>query len=129
MLCIKLFLPYSNLNNNELKQKVIGKQSNFTHEAKPATSNAENFIKAVNSENNITKYFTIKDLNSTFNDTGNLFFLSHLNINLLSFHFDELQSLISKSFKKRELESVFTDIIQKDSKNIVVTCIYRHLCM
>ena len=99
MLCIKLFLPYSDLNNNELKQKVIGKQSNFTHEAKPATSNAENFIKAVNSENNITKYFTIKDLNSTFNDTDNCFFLSHLNINLLAFHFNELQSLISKSFK------------------------------
>ena len=65
--------------------------------AKAAISNTENFIKAINSENNVTKYFTIQDLNSTFNDIGNPFFLLHLNINSLSFHFDELESLISKS--------------------------------
>ena len=29
-------------------------------------------------------------------------------------------------YKKRELESVFIKIIQKDSKNMVVGCIYRH---
>ena len=111
-----------------------------------------------------------------------------LNINSLSFHFDELESLISKSkndfqiigisetrlkesqetniqlenfniehvptesanggvllyirkainyklrpdlmiYKKRELESVFIEIIQKDSKNMVVGCIYRHPCI
>ena len=46
---------------------------------------------------NITKYLTIKDLNYTFNDICKPFFLFHLNINSLSFHFDELQSLISKS--------------------------------
>ena len=68
-----------------------------THMAKAAISNTENFIKAIDSENNITKYFTIKDLKYTFNDTGNPFFLFHLNINSLSFHFDELESLISKS--------------------------------
>ena len=60
-------------------------------------SNTENFIKTINSENNITKYFTIKDLKSTFNVIGNPFSLFHLNINSLSFHFDELESLISKS--------------------------------
>ena len=32
-------------------------------------------------------------------------------------------------YKKRELESVFIEIIQKDSKNMVVWCIYRHPCM
>ena len=48
-------------------------------------------------EINITKYFTIKYLNCTFNGIGNAFSLFHLNINLLSFHFDELKSLISKS--------------------------------
>ena len=114
----------------------------------------------------------------------------HLNINSLLFHYDELESLISKSkndfqvigisetrlkktqetttnihlknyniehvptessnegvllyikkainyklrpdlmiYKKRELESVFIEIIQKDFKNIVVGCIYRHPCM
>ena len=31
--------------------------------------------------------------------------------------------------KKRDLEFVFIEIIQKDSKNIVVGCIYRHPCM
>ena len=29
-------------------------------------------------------------------------------------------------YKKRELEPAFIEIIQKDSKNIVVGCIYRH---
>ena len=114
----------------------------------------------------------------------------HLNINSFSFHFDELENLISKSkkdfqiigisearlkktqetttniqlenfniehvptesanggvllyirkainyklrpdlmiYKKRELESVFIEIIQKDSKNMVVGCIYRHPCI
>ena len=85
------------LNGNEFKQTVIGKQVKFTHIPKPAITNTENFIKAINSENNITKYFTIKDLNSTFNDIGNHFSLFDLNINLLSLHFDELESLISKS--------------------------------
>ena len=28
-----------------------------------------------------------------------------------------------------ELESVFVEINQKDPKNIVVGCMYRHLCM
>ena len=32
-------------------------------------------------------------------------------------------------YKKRELESVFIKIIQKNFKNIVVGCIYRHPCM
>ena len=82
---------------NEFKQTVIGKQVKFTHIAKPAISNTEKFIKAIGSENNFTKYFTIKDLNSTFNDIGNPFSLFHLNINSLSCHYDELESLISKS--------------------------------
>ena len=97
MLCTKTFLPYSLLIDNEFKQTVFGRQVKFTHIAKPAISNTENFIKAINSENNITKYFTIKDLNSTFNDIGSPLSLFHLNIYSLSFHFDELESLISKS--------------------------------
>ena len=73
MLCTQTFLPYSVLNYNEFKQRVIGKQVKFTHIAKPAISNTENFIKAINSEKNITKYFTIKDLNYTSNDIGSPF--------------------------------------------------------
>ena len=76
---------------------MIRKQVKFTHKAKPAISNTENFIKAINSQNNITKYFTIKDLNSTFNGIDSPFSLFRLNTNLLSFHFDELESLIPKS--------------------------------
>ena len=60
--------------------------------AKPAISNTENFIKAIISEKNITKYFSIKDLNSTFNDSDNPFSLFHLNINSFSFHFDEMKA-------------------------------------
>ena len=73
MLCTKTFLTYSVFNDNEFKQIVIGKQVIFTHITKPAMSNTENFIKAINFENNITKYFTIKDVNSTFNDIGSPF--------------------------------------------------------
>ena len=62
MLCTKTFLPSSVLNNNEFKQTVIRNQVKFTH--------IKNLIKAINYENNITKYFTIKDLNSNFNDIG-----------------------------------------------------------
>ena len=32
-------------------------------------------------------------------------------------------------YKKRELESVFIEIFQKDSKNIAIEYIYRHPCM
>ena len=32
-------------------------------------------------------------------------------------------------YKKREMESAFTEIIQKDSKNMVVGCTYRHPSM
>ena len=97
MLCTKTFLSYTVLNDNEFKQTVIGKQVKFTHIAKPAISNTENFIKAINSKNNFAKYFTIKDFNSAFNGIGNSFSLFHLNINSLSFHYDELESLILKS--------------------------------
>ena len=183
-----MFLPHSVLNDNEFKQTVIGIQFKFTHIAKPAISNTGKFIKTINSENNITKCFTIKDLNSTFNDIGNPFSLFHLNINSFSFHFDELENLKSKwkndfqiigisearlkitqetttniqlenfniehvptgsakggvllyikkainyklrpdltIYKKRELDSVFIEIFQEDSKNIVVGCIYRYI--
>ena len=81
MLCTKTFLPYSVLIDNEFKQTVIGRQVKFTHIAKPAISNTENFIKAINSQNNITKYFPIKDQNSTFKDISSPFSLFHLNIN------------------------------------------------
>ena len=87
------------LNYNELKKTAIGKQVKFTPIAKSAMSNTEKLIKANNSENNSTKYFTIKDLNSTFNGIGRTFFLFHLNINSMSFHFDELERFISKSKK------------------------------
>ena len=94
MLCfaLKSFSHTQVLNDHEFKQSSENKSSYI---AKPAISNAENFIKAVNSENNITKYFTIKDLNSTFNNIGNPFSLFHFNINLLSFNFDDLQRLMT----------------------------------
>ena len=89
------FLPYS--YDNEFKQTAIGKKVKFTYITKPAFSNTENFIKAINSEKHIAKYFRIKDLNSICIDIGNRFYFFHLKINSLSFHFDELKSLISKS--------------------------------
>ena len=113
MLCTKTFLPYSVLNENGFKQTVIGKQVKFTHIAKPAISNTENLIKAINSENNFTKYFTIKDLNSAFNDIGNIFSLFHLNISSLSFRYDELESLISKSKNDFEILGILETRLKK----------------
>ena len=113
-----MFLPYSVLNNNEFKQRVIRKQVKFTHIAKPAIPNTENFIKAINSENNITKYFSIKDLNSTFNDIGNPFPLFHLNINSLSFYIDELESLISKSKNVFQIIDISETRLKKTQETI-----------
>ena len=31
--------------------------------------------------------------------------------------------------KEKELESIFIEILQKTSKNIIIGCIYRHPCM
>ena len=31
--------------------------------------------------------------------------------------------------KEKELESIFTEILQKTSKNVIIGCIYRHPCM
>ena len=113
-----MFLPYSVLNNNEFKQRVIRKQVKFTHIAKPAIPNTENFIKAINSENNITKYFSIKDLNSTFNDIGNPFPLFHLNINSLPFYIDELESLISKSKNVFQIIGISETRLKKTQETI-----------
>ena len=93
------FLPYS--YDNEFKQAAIGKQVKFTHIAKPAFCNTENVIKAINSEKDIAKYFRIKDLNSICIDIGNQFSFFHLKINSLSFHFDELKSLILRKLRKQ----------------------------
>ena len=111
-LCTKRFLPYSVLNDNEFKQTVIGKQVKFTDIAKPAISNT------INSESNFTKYFTIKDLNSAFNDIGNPFSLFHLNINSLSFHY-ELESLISKSKNDFQIIGISETRLEKTQKTTI----------
>ena len=173
MLYTETPLPNSVLNENEFKETVIGKQVKFTHIAKPAMSNTKNFIKAINSESNITEYSTMKDLNSTFNDIGSPFSLLYLNINndfeiigisetrlkkaqetTTNIHLENfnIEHVATKSangavllyirkvinyklrpdlviYKKRELESVFIAMIQKDSKNMVVGCTYRYPCM
>ena len=111
-------LSYSTLNDSEFKQTFIRKQVKFTYIAKPAIANTKNFIKATNSENNITKNFTIKDLNSTFNDIDNPFSLFHLNINSLSFHFYGLGSLISKSKNDFQITGISETRLRKLRKAI-----------
>ena len=94
--CVALPPPHTPRVTQDQKSPgklVLNKQSSKNK----SISNTENFIKAINSGNNITKYFTIKDLNYTFSDIGSPFSFFHLNINSLSFHFDKLESLISKS--------------------------------
>ena len=47
MLCTKTFFPISDLNETELKQSSENKLNKFTHIAKSAISNAENFIQVL----------------------------------------------------------------------------------
>ena len=55
MLFSKTFFLYSVLNDNEFKQTINRKQVKCTHIAKLAIPNTEKVIKAINSENGITK--------------------------------------------------------------------------
>ena len=62
----------------------------FTYVSNTPKSIKENFIQAINSENNSSRYFTLTDLTALSYDKNNDFSVFHLNINSLQYHFDEL---------------------------------------
>ena len=103
MLCTKTFVPYSVLNNNEFKQSSEN-QSNLLIQQNQESLILRTSLKLLIAKTTLL-YFTIKDLNSTFNDIDSPLSLFHLNIYSLSFHFGELESLISKS--KNNFQIIF----------------------
>ena len=76
--------------------QLLVKEIKFTHVSNTPKSIKENFIQAINSENNSSWYFTLNGLTALNYDKNNNFFVFHLNINSLQYHFDELQTFLSK---------------------------------
>ena len=50
--CIKEFLPFSSIEDEEFAHATLGKKIKFTHVSNTPKSIKENFIQAINSENN-----------------------------------------------------------------------------
>ena len=67
----------------------------FTHVSNTPNSIRENFIQAINSQNNSSHCFTLNDLTVVNCDKNNDLFVFHMNINSLQYHFDELQTFLS----------------------------------
>ena len=67
----------------------------FTDVSNTLKSIRENFIQAIHSENNSSRYFTLNDLTALSYDKKNDFSVFHLNINSLQYLFDELQTFLS----------------------------------
>ena len=93
--CNKKFLPFSGIEDGEFAHATLGKKIKFTHVSNTPKSIRENFIQAIHSENNSSRYFTLNDLTALSYDKKNDFSVFHLNINSLQYHFDELQTFLS----------------------------------
>ena len=93
--CTKEFLPFSGIDDGEFAHATLGIKNKFTHVSNTPKSIRENFIQAIHSENNSSWYLTLNDLTALSYDKKNDFSVFHLNINLLQYHFDELQTFLS----------------------------------
>ena len=60
--CTKEFLPFSGIEDGEFAHATLGKKIKFTHVSNTPKSIRENFIQAIHSENNSSRYFTRNDL-------------------------------------------------------------------
>ena len=85
--CTKEFLPFSGTEDKEF--------ADATHVSNTLKSIRENFIQAIHSENNSSRYFTLNNLTALSYDKNNDFSVFHLNINSLQYYFDELQTFLS----------------------------------
>ena len=73
-------------------QTSIGKRIKFTHVNNVPKSVKENFIQKFTSETNTNKYFSMPELQTLpYNKKSDLA-LFHMTINLIQFHFDELET-------------------------------------
>ena len=83
--CTKLkeFLPFLGIEDAEFAHVTFGKKIKFTHVSNTPKSIRENFIQAIHSENNSSRYSTLNDLKALSYDKKNDFLVIHLNINSL----------------------------------------------
>ena len=93
--CTKEFLPFSSIENWEFAHTTLGKIIKFTHVSNTPKSIKQNFIQAINSGNNSSRYFTVNYLTALSYDKNKNSSVFHLNINSLQYHFDELQTYLS----------------------------------
>ena len=102
--CTKSILPFSNIDNNELHSTIQGKKIKFcTFSRKMNLSKGRMITERLNELMdqeelfNPTTYFDYEKFNESFDEkiyNGTNFF--HMNINSLSYHLEEFQSLLAQ---------------------------------
>ena len=93
--CTKEFLPFSGIQDGQFARTTLGKKIKLTHVSNTPKSVRKNFIQAINSEGNSSRYFTLNDLTAVSYDKKSDISVFQLNINSLQYHFDELQTFLS----------------------------------
>ena len=83
------------IEDGEFSHATLGKKIKFTHLLNTLKLIRENFIQAIHSENSSSRYFTLNDLTALSYEKKNDFYVFHLNINSLQYHFNELQTFLS----------------------------------
>ena len=99
--------------------QVLVKKNKFTHVSNSPKSIRENFIQAIHSENNTSRYFTLNDLTALIYDKKNDFSVFHLNINSLLYHFDVLQTILSNCLIDFQIVSISESTITNIHTNQV----------
>ena len=103
--CTKSILPFNGIDNNELHCTLQGKKIKFSTFSKKVNPYADILIEQLNDMMdqeqedffNPSAYFDCKKFNENFDDKtykGTNFL--HMNINSLSYHFDDLHTLLSQ---------------------------------
>ena len=83
------------IEDGQFAHATLGKKIKFTHVSNTPKLIRGNFIQAIHSESNSSRYFTLDDLTSLSYDKKNDFSLFHLNINTLQYHFDKFHIFLS----------------------------------
>ena len=106
VICTKVFLPFSNLNNEEFLYTVKGSKLEFTHVVSKHVSNKTALLEDINSVSKqdgktLTKYWLTNELHQPKKKTNSLKTF-HLNISSLQYHIAELKIyLISLAFQSQ----------------------------
>ena len=80
----------------------------------------ENFIQAIHSENNSSRYFTLNDLTALSYEKKTDFSVFHLNINSLQYHFNELQIFLSNCPIDFQILGISESRLKADTSTITI---------